>query len=185
MFLENLDWVRDVNVDLSTGGRVSAHASYEFTLDGTDEQRKESDINLNILLPTDYDDSVFSELIPELKDTIRHELEHSSQPTEMLMKTIKEIPEREIWKTLQTAEGYYMSEAEVKAHVVGIYKKAKMLKEPVDEVIDDFLMEVYSTGLSYNYTEEELSPLMKKIRELWRYYMASRYPHAELDWGEE
>ena len=180
--LQDLEWVRDVYIDLGGGDYVYADAKYEFGLDATDEQRKESDIVVGIVLPHDYDNSVFSELIPELKDALRHELEHSNQPTEMLMKVQREIPEGDIWKSLESAKTYYTSEAEVKAHVVGVYKKAKMLKEPAGEIMDDFLMQIWQTGLANDHTEEELDPLMREIRELWRNYMASRYPHAEIDW---
>ena len=188
-FLEDLDWVRHIKINLEAGRYVYTDAKYEFILDATDEERKESDIIINIVLPKSsrgsYDDSVFSELIPELKDSLRHELEHSSQPTDMLMQIQKEIPEGDVWKSVDAAETYYTNEAEVKAHVAGIYKKAKMLKEPASEVMDDFLMQIWQTGMANGYSEQELEPLMTKIRELWRYYMASRYPHAELDWGEE
>jgi len=183
--LQDLEWVRDVYIDLGGGDYVYADAKYEFVLDATDEQRKESDIIINLVLPHDYDNSVFSELIPELKDALRHELEHSSQPTDMLMKVQREIPEGKIWESLDSAETYYTSEAEVKAHVVGIYKRAKMLKEPAGAVMDDFLIQIWQTGLAHGHSEQELDPLMRKIRELWRIYMASRYPHAELDWENE
>jgi hypothetical protein len=180
--LEGLKWVRDVYINLSRGNYVYTDAKYEFDLDATDEQRRTSDIIINVVLPENYDNSVLSELIPELKDSLRHELEHSSQPTDMLMKVQKKIPEGEVWKSLASAEDYYTSEAEVKAHVAGIYKKIKMLKEPAGEVLDDFLTQIWQTGMARGYSEQELDPLMRKIRDLWRFYMASRYPQAEIDW---
>ncbi len=183
--LKDLDWVRDVYIDLGGGDYVYADAKYEFVLDATDEERAESDIIISLVIPHDYEDSVFSELIPELKDALRHELEHSSQPTEMLMKVQREIPEGKIWESLESARIYYTSEAEVKAHVVGVYKKAKMLKEPAGEIMDDFLLQIWQTGLAHGHSEQDLDPLMREIRELWRNYMASRYPHAEIDWEEQ
>ena len=182
--LQDLKWVRDVYIDLGGGDYIYADAKYEFDLDATDEQRKESDIVVGIVLPHEYDNSAFSELIPELKDALRHELEHSSQSTEMLMQVQKEIPEGDIWKSLESAETYYTSEAEVKAHVAGVYKKAKMLKEPAGEVMDDFLIQIWQTGLAHGHSEQDLDPLMRKIRHLWRYYMTGRYPHAEIDWDD-
>ena len=59
-----------------------------------------------------------------------------------------------------------------------------MLKEPAGEVMDDFLIQVWQTGLAHGHSEQDLDPLMRKIRDLWRYYMTSRYPHAEIDWEE-
>ena len=188
-FLEDLDWVRYIKINLEAGRYVYSDAKYEFILDATDEERKESDIIINIVLPANrrgsYEDSVFSELIPELKDSLRHELEHSSQPTDMLMNIQKEIPEGQVWKSLESAETYYTSEAEVKAHAAGIYKKAKTMKQPVDEVLDDFLIAVWQTGLNRGHSEEGLEPLMKKVRELWRYYLMSRYPEAQIELEEQ
>ena len=180
--LDNLEYVRDIYVNIMEGNLVYAHAKYEFDLNATEEQRKNSDITVDVVLPLDYENSVFSELIPDLKEALRHELEHSVQPTDMLMNIQKGVPTRDIWKDLETAEAYYASEGETKAHVVGIYKKVKMLKEPAGEVLDQELLNIYSTGLHHGYTEEELEPLMRKIREYWRLYMQHRFPHAEIDW---
>tara|TARA_Y100000034_G_scaffold92228_1_gene111392 strand:- start:58 stop:831 length:774 start_codon:yes stop_codon:yes gene_type:complete len=180
--LDNLEYVKDVYVNMLEGDLVYAHAKYEFDLDATEEQRKNSEIVVDVILPIGYENSIFSELIPEIKESLRHELEHSTQPTEMLMKIQKKIPTGDVWNTLESAEAYFTNESETKAHVVGIYKKAKMFKEPAGEVLDQELMNIYSTGLHYGYTEEELGPIMSKIREYWRYYMQSRFPHAEIDW---
>ena len=183
--LKDLKYVRDVYINMMESNMVFAVAKYEFDLDATEEQRKNSDIVVDIVLPLNYKNSIFSELIPELKDSLRHELEHSTQPTEMLMVIQKEIPEGDVWKTLESAEAYYTNEAETKAHVVGIYKKIKMRKVPAGEALDRELTDIYGTGLHRGYTEEELKPAMEKIREYWRYYMQSRFPHAEMDWEAE
>ena len=157
--LKDLKYVENVYVNMLEGNGVFAVAKYEFILDATEEQREESDITVDVILPLNYKDSVFSELIPELKDSLRHELE--------------------------SAETYYTNEAETKAHVVGIYKKVKMHGVPAGEALDRELMDIYSTGFHRGYAEEELGPIMEKIREYWRYYMQSRFPHAEMDWEAE
>jgi hypothetical protein len=179
--LKNLTNVRNVYINLEAADYVYAHAKYDFILDATEEQRKESDVYINILLPLNYEHSVFSELIPELKDSLRHELEHSTQPTDILMKVQREIPDGDIWKSLESAKTYYTSESETKAHIAGIYKKAKTLKEPVGSVLDQVLMEIWQTGISNGYSEEELGVFLAKLREMWRYYLMSRYPQAEID----
>ncbi len=179
--LEDLANVRDVYISLEAANYVYAHAKYDFILDATEKQRMQSDIYVDVLLPLNYEHSVFSELIPELKDSLRHELEHSTQPTDILMKVQKKVPEGNIWKSLESAEDYYTSESETKAHVTGIYKKAKTLREPAGTVLDQVLMEIWQTGVSNGYSEEELGPFMNKLREMWRFYLMSRYPRAEID----
>ena len=97
--LDELAWVRDIilhirqDEKLGTGdGDVLTHGSYEYTLDAPEEERKTSDIHVSIILPYEYDSVVYSKLVPDLKGTFRHELEHSSQPTEMLDVVRKKIP---------------------------------------------------------------------------------------------
>jgi len=184
--INDLDWVRNVYIhvrqDEKMGvaeGDVMTHGSYEYTLDAPEEERRTSDLHINIILPLEYDFSVFSKLVPELKSTFRHELEHSSQPTEMLDITHKKVPDDQIWKTLERVEDYYTGEAETKAHVVGLYKKAKTLKMPAAEVVDRFLGELIETGIVHGYSEEEIMPLIMKIRGWWLHYMKDRYPEAE------
>jgi len=178
-----VEWLRSVIVSLSSNEEhVYTHANYEYDLGATDEQRKNSDMNVNIVIPRNYDNSVLSELIPDLKDSIRHELEHSIQSTEMLTVVVDELSDGEIWKSLGTAKNYYTSEAETKAHVAGLYKKAKILREPFGEVLDRFLAEVWQTGMYHRYPEEKLDNLVLHIRELYRHYAASRYPNVEIDW---
>jgi len=192
--IKELDWVRrvvlhvkqDEKMGLDTGAAMT-HGSYEYTLDAPEEERKTADIHVNVVLPVEYDFSVFSELIPQLKDTFRHELEHSGQPTEMLDTTLKKIPDAKVWKTLEIAEQYYTSESETKAHVAGLYKKAKTLKKPAAEIVDRFLGEVLDTGVSHGYLEDEVMPLILRIRERWIAYMKKRYPKANVGeyWDDE
>jgi len=184
--IDELDTIRDIFIHVRQDekygvaeGDIMTHGSYEYTLGGDEEERKTSDLHINIVLPLEYDFSVFSQLIPELKSTFRHELEHSMQPTEMLDITHEKVPDEEIWKTLERAEDYYTSEAETKAHVVGLYKKAKMLKIPASKVVDEFLGELIETAMVSGYSEEEVEPLIMKIRGWWLHYMKGRYPEAE------
>jgi hypothetical protein len=182
--LSKIKNVNNVYVNLLANNFVYSNAKYEFDLDATEEQRKNSDIIVNIVLPIDYSKSHFNELIPELKDSLRHELEHSTQPTEMLMNIQKEIPDGDIWKSYETAKKYYTDESEVKAHIAGLYKKAKTIRQPLIQVIDEELYYIYNTGLSNGLSAENLDPLFAEIRELWHYYALSRYPHAEMEYIE-
>ena len=169
-----LSMLRDVYLILSVNdeGYVDVAGNYVFNT----ENRDESDFYIVIDLPIGYDDSVFSVIVPELKETIRHELEHSTDPTEMLS-----IPPDDKWSTLKNLEDHFVSEAETKAYVAGLYKKAKMLKRPAVELIDDYLSNVYGIAQSKGHDEKELGDVMSRIRDVWRYYLLDRYPHAETE----
>jgi len=182
--LNDLEWVRDVVVNVKIEQPIEGnvvHGSYDWILDDDEETRPQSDVYVNIEFSQLYTDQDFSVLIPKLKETLRHELEHSGQPTAMLKSTYEKIPDKEIWKNLEVAEDYYTSESEVKGHIAGIYKRAKTEKKPAEDVLDHILDEVYHTGLSYGYSPEEIIPIVRRARELWRYYLVWRYPAADID----
>ena len=52
-----------------------------FTIPRTGQSQS---LEVALWLPTNYDFKIFPALIPELKEAIRHELEHGSQATEKL-----------------------------------------------------------------------------------------------------
>ena len=178
---DDIDYLRTIIIRLREGDYVSSDGSYEFDLDADDEQRKTSDIYVNITLPPRYDEdySFMSRLVAELKETFRHELEHSSQSTEELMAVQRAVPDREVWKDLETAEDYYLSDAEVKAHVAGIYKKAKSFRKPATNVLERVLNIIYNTGLYYEHDPAKLAELMEKIQTVWANYLFDRYPRAQ------
>jgi len=170
----DLSMIRDVYLILAVNdeGYLDVAGNYVFNT----ENRDESDFYIVIDLPIGYDNSIFSVLIPELKETLRHELEHSADPAEMLS-----IPPDDKWSTLKNLEDHFVSEAETKAYVTGLYKKAKILKRPVTELIDDYLSNVYGIAQSKGHDKKELGDVMSRVRDVWRYYLLGRYPHAETE----
>jgi len=178
---DDIDYLRYIGVTIDEGNHISSDGAYEFDLDATDEERNDSDIFINITLPPRYDEdySFMSRLVAELKETFRHELEHSSQSTEELMAVQRAVPDREVWKDLETAEDYYLSDAEVKAHVAGIYKKAKSFRKPATNVLERVLNIIHNTGLYYEHDPVKLAGLMEKIQSRWANYLFDRYPRAQ------
>jgi hypothetical protein len=182
--LDDIDYLRDVWVSLEAGQsstHVGAHASYEFDLDATPEQRKTSDLNVTVVLPQNFEDRVLGTVHEELTDAIRHELEHSGQETEELMDCQRKVPDAQIWATLGKARSYYLCPAEKKAHVAGFMKRAKQRKQPAAEVMDEELMAIYQTGLHAGFTDEEVGPLMSDMRAEYQAYLKERYPNVKLE----
>ena len=134
-------------------------------------------------MPNDYEDEEIERFKVEIESDLRHELEHSGQPTDVLMDVQKKVPDSEIWKTLQRAEDYYTSQAEIPSYVSQMVLKSKRVGENAADAIDKELYNIYATGLDEGYSEEELDPLMTKIRDLWQYYLMTRWP--EQDWPIE
>jgi hypothetical protein len=185
VLLDKMRNVRDMYVTLYSVNpddwdpSTAVAGKYEYTKGGDDEERKTSDLYIMIKLPRKYEFNILSHLIPEIKEAIRHELEHSVQETEVLDWVQERMPEGEIWQSIQGATDYYTSESETKAHAVGLYLKSKELGEPFHEVLDDYLTGVYYTGMGYDFEEEELKPLILRMRDWWAYYIDSRYPLSD------
>jgi hypothetical protein len=180
---KSVKWLRDVIVELYPNDNFNSTAAYEFDLDATDEQRRSSDIRLQLYLPVDYEDEEVERFKVEIESDIRHELEHSGQSTDVLMDVQRKVPDSQIWKTLTRAEDYYTSEAEVQAYVSQLVLKSKRKGVNAADAIDKELYNIYATGIDEGYTEEELSPVMSKIRDIWQYYLMERWP--EQDWPIE
>jgi hypothetical protein len=89
------------------------------------------------------------------------------------------VPDREVWKDLETAENYYLSDGETKAHVAGIYKRAKSFRKPATNVLEKVLDSIYNTGLWYEHEPAKVAELMGKIQDRWADYLFKRYPKAQ------
>ena len=176
----DLDYLRNVIIHMSEGDAVAADAAYEFDLDATPDQRKTSDLRVNLTLPRDFPDQVLNRVSDELIDAIRHELEHSGQETWELMDCQKKTPSADvIWQSLKNAAEYYLCPAEVKAHVAGFMKRAKTNREPLGNVIDYELYRIFETGKSNGYSERDLHDFMKSVKKQYYEYALERYPRAE------
>ena len=177
--LKEVEYLRHVIINMVHGDQEYpvTHAAYEFDLEATPEQRKDSDLKVEIILPRDFSDRMLGLIDEELTDALRHELEHSGQETWELMDCQKKTPsEDQIWKSLKNAAEYYTCPAEVKAHVAGFMKRAKNRKEPLFDVIDAELDYIYQTGIRSGFSDGDLRELVSSIRKSYRHYAEERYP---------
>lgn len=178
---DRIEYLRHIIINLQESNSVSSAGSYEFESGASKEQRRESDIYLNIKIPPLYNQnfSFVSYLIHELKESFRHELEHTSQSTDDLMEVQQIVPTKNIWNSLSTVEDYYTSSAEMRSIIAGIYKKAKSYKKPATTVVQDALDNIYNTGVWYGYNSNKLSRLIKRVQTNWVNYLFDRYPRAK------
>jgi len=172
--LKDISWIDDLYIILSANDEGYIDVVGHYASD--QKNREKSVLYLSISLPRNFDNSILSLLIPEIKETLRHELEHSSQSSEML-----DVTPDDAWESIESIEAHYAGESETKAHIAGLYKKAKMTKQPVENLIDDYITNLYMIGLSRGFEDDELKQVMSRIRDIWRYYLLSRYPNTKLD----
>jgi hypothetical protein len=113
----------------------------------------------------------YNDLIAEIKDSVRHELEHIGQFH--FDKGVKGDLEKDE-KDLPTFE-YLTLDYEIPAHVMGIYKNAKTRKISFTQALQDFI----------DSKAEELSNDQEdKITQIYTDYARKHLPAAKLDEGD-
>jgi hypothetical protein len=115
-------------------------------------------ITIKFRIPTNPN---WQEISMDIKDVIRHELEHLTQDG-LNIKPGKFIEDDQIYRTMIDMDllppfNYYLLPREIDAMLQGLYFKAKKIKIPFSKVILDYLNKV-------NLNEEE----QEKILKAWR-----------------
>jgi len=109
----------------------------------------------------------YNDLIPELKDAIRHELEHTAQ-----FRFDKGVSPDGINQDDLSLFDYLTLNYEIPAFVQGLYKKAKTKKITFTAAVDEFLDE----------RVEELMPEeAAKVKQIYIDYAKKNLPAAQLD----
>ena len=117
--------------------KVDGGANAGFDDDGEEIQPM---INVNFQIPKNPD---WQEVSMDLKDVVRHELEHLTQDGENI-RTGKYIPDDQdlrnmIDSGLLDKDSYFSLPKEVDAMIQGLYYKAKKSKKPFADVVNDYL----------------------------------------------
>jgi len=128
----------------------------------------EDGIHIQINYRPELFPEAYNELIPELKDAIRHELEHTAQ-----YRFDKDaIPTDTDDQDDLSSFDYLTLDYEIPAFVQGIYKKAKTKKIPFTDALDDFLDE----------REDQLSPQeIRQVRKIYIDYAKKNLPAAQIN----
>jgi hypothetical protein len=119
--------------------------------------------------------SQLSLVVPELKDILRHEVEHTKQPKEEYDRISKYDLD-----DLQDVIRYCLDPAEVRATVVGMYKNAKTKKADLGDVLTDGQGNVIRLAKYAGATEDEAQELAQATLDAWRRYALERFPSARL-----
>jgi hypothetical protein len=143
--------------------------------DAYNEEGLESDevpyIEIRFELDPNDVPNIYSEIAMDLRDTIRHEIEHLTQ-TGWNVKQGKFLPsDQKIRKKIETgklpAYKYFTLDTEIPAMIQGLYYKAKKSRKPFKDVVnsylDNFLYMKDTNGTPYITPEDK-----EKIIATWR-----------------
>lgn len=139
-------------------------AGHYGEMEGDDEEGYyfEDEIEIALVInPEDFPQSLY-DIIADLNDSVRHELEHAFQKNYMRGKDFSTDD------TPPTDKEYYKQEKEVPAEIAGFRRIVKLRKEPVEKVIRDWFYRHKSThGLPDEDIEELVVFLSDKYRDFY------------------
>ena len=135
-----------------------------FIIDG---EADNDTLQIKIKYNPDKFPEAYTELIPEIKDTIRHELEHIAQFN--FSKTVNPDSQK---LSKYTWLQYFTFDYEVPAFVQGLYKRAKTKRISFTDAVNEFLIN-YLDVLT---DEEEI-----KVKQTWMDYARKNLPAAQID----
>ena len=152
--------------------------TYKFDIDASIDFPDGNNTKHIITIIIEYEPKNFEQklsvLVAELKDTLRHEIEHVAQNLYDRPKDIKaSLSDDYDYMAIDTFD-YLLKPEEISAFVQGLYKKAKVKKLPLDVVIDEYLN-------SLNFYEKQLTKTqINKIRNVWIKWAKSNIRTAQF-----
>ena len=157
-----------------TEGELWTAGAYQYN----PSDRSQSDLIVALGLPRDYDLSILSLVIPDLKEAIRHELEHGTESTQTLQSRDLDYADSNHFRDKEAMVKYYTQGGETEGHVSGLYKKAKHMKIPVSLVINDFLTDVFQRALASGLSQADADSGTGEIASAWYEYLTNRWPDS-------
>jgi hypothetical protein len=137
------------------------HAAHDW-----DDEESVDVIELKVYInPTLFTNKVINKFQAELKDTIRHEIEHLYQ-SENPNKRVRELPSETFAEEVLTPK-------ELNAYIQGFYTQAKTRKMYMDDIIDEWADErekLFTSLEEKEYVKKELTNFGKKLlpQAKWR-----------------
>lgn len=152
---------------------------------------KHDKLFLRIEIPKDYSQlskTQLEQFVIDLKSTIAHELEHSRQRVrgdktaygEPLSTKFGAPPmsAREVFSSSYGAFKYFCSNAEIEAHVMQLYKIAKIKKISFEQSVDNYLGGKIFDSFSMRLGQASAKNIIAMIKEKWMAYAKARLPSA-------
>lgn len=135
-----------------------------FIIDG---EADDDTLQIKIIYNPDKFPEAYTDLIPEIKDTIRHELEHIAQ-----FNFSKGVNPNSQKLSQYTWFQYFTFDHEIPAFAQGLYKRAKTKRISFTKAVNEFLIN-YLDVLT---DEEEI-----KVKQIWTNWAKENLPAAQLD----
>lgn len=144
----------DVEVELKLAISEDGVSPGKFFIDGSAEADSEyPSIEVHIGIHPSDGETIFSKIQPVLRDLVRHEIEHLTHGRKSAAVKLSKVlrgDEKMRARIRQTPElyyKYYLLPKEIDANIHGLYSKAKTMKKPYQQVVDDYLDSLVGDGI--------------------------------------
>lgn len=144
----------DVEVDLKFAVTEDGVQPGKFYIDGSAEVDEEyPSIEIQIAVHPNDGEKMFSKIQPVLRDLVRHEIEHLTHgrgSSALKLSKVLQGDKAMRMKIRQNPDIYYkyfLLPKEVDANIHGLYSKAKTIKKPYQQVVDDYLDSLVDDGI--------------------------------------
>jgi hypothetical protein len=138
------------------------------------------------------------EMLPDLKNAIRHELEHHRQVERgardsswrsdwkqhnaaRAVKPVSGDVMDRIFKDAHATRKYFLSPLEIEAFVMGAYKQAKSMRVPLSKVLKANIDEIGTTMDEEGIPVDEIKAVSQDIWNAWTAYVKTRLPKAIME----
>lgn len=120
----------------------------------------------------------FNMIRPFLHNAIRHELEHSSQSSELAVSAIQSGYEMiQDKKDIEKKKKYYTDPAEIPAFIAGARQQSKKEKRSFYEIINDMLEKIKKSFIHHGIEDQaSINQAIEEIRNKWILYAEENYP---------
>ena len=126
----------------------------KFYIDGSAETDEDyPSINVVLAINPEDGEKIFSKIQPVFRDLVRHEIEHLTHGRESHGSKYSKWMKGDLAmrKKIRSNEKlyykYFLLPKEVDANIHGLYSKAKTMKKPYQQVVDDYLDSLVDDGI--------------------------------------
>ena len=113
-------------------------------------------INIDLVVNPTYYPNLIYDLIADLNDIVRHEIEHILQDDGDVIPPTVQL----------TKEDYYKQQKEIIPQIKGLKRICKLRNQPMERVVSEwFIRNVENHGLNENEIKESVKFLLSKIKE--------------------
>lgn len=147
-----------------------------------DTQYHELFIRIEVPLPLQVQE--LNAFIPELKEALRHELEHALQANRKTIRGVHYLdpshsnntgfPRKNQFSDIESAKEYFLSPEEIEAHVMGMYKFAKTSKKPLRDIMVQKTIEMAGKMQRNGIPRQESFKFVSELFKAWVSYAEKR-----------